>query len=210
MRIKKIFKTLQFSNPMKVLLSLILKSAVDIKLKNGLVFKDCVDEHASILHEVFGEECYTKYRKIGKKDIVVDAGASIGDFTLLALKSGARVFPFESSSKIQKMLIKNLIVNGHSTQETFGKFDKYSLKPFNRIDFLKIDIEGGEFDSILGMKNSDLKKARYVAMEVHHACGDTNALIEKFERCGFKTALEQHPNSKDMGYIYARLAKSTD
>jgi len=206
MTIKKIFET--FSNPMKVLTSLVLKTTIDIELRNGLVFKNCSGEHASILHEVFGDECYTKYRKIRKKDIVVDAGASIGDFTLLALKNGAKVFPFESSRKIQKLLVSNLIVNGFPNIKIYGEFNKDSLKPFKKIDFLKIDIEGGEFKSILGMKESDLKKARYVVMEIHYNCGNVDDVISKFKRCGFKVVHLTHDRCpKWLGYIYARNTK---
>jgi FkbM family methyltransferase len=124
----------------------------------------------SITQEIFIDKCYERFFEVDEGDIVLDIGASVGPFTYSILnKKPKHVFCFEPSEKEFKTLVKNTIGNpvthinkgisnvntvvmndhlfgGEDQMEsiTFSKFiDLYSI---DKIDFIKTDCEGGEFD----------------------------------------------------------------
>ncbi len=132
----------------------------------------------SIIQEIFINKCYEKFFEVESGDIVLDIGASVGPFTYSILnKNPKHVFCFEPSDKEFKVLVKNTIGNpvttinkgisnvnsiitnnhlfgGEDQMEsiTFKKFiDLYGIE---KIDFLKTDCEGGEFD-IFTIENLD-------------------------------------------------------
>jgi FkbM family methyltransferase len=79
---------------------------------------------------------------------------------------------------------------------------------FDRIDFLKMDIEGSEFD-LLAMDAEALTKVRRIAMEVHPQFGDPEIIRRLLLDAGFTVALasaDLRPISKfgaGAGYLYA-------
>lgn len=122
-----------------------------------------------MIKEIFIDRCYEKYFEVENGDIVVDIGASVGPFTYSILnKKPKHVFCLEPSESEFSVLVKNtlgypvtqinkgisdkntivdseLIFGGEKNMEsiTFEKFIKlYNLK---KIDFMKIDCEGGEY-----------------------------------------------------------------
>ena len=124
----------------------------------------------SITQEIFIDQCYEKFFEVNENDIVLDVGASVGPFTYSILhKKPKHIFCFEPSDREFKTLVKNTIghpvthinkgisnVNsivmndqlfgGEDQMEsiTFKKFiDLYGIE---KIDFIKTDCEGGEFD----------------------------------------------------------------
>lgn len=124
----------------------------------------------SIIQEIFVDKCYEKFFEVEEGDVVLDIGASVGPFTYSILhKKPKQVFCFEPSEREFKTLVNNLIGNsvipipkgisnvnsvvmndhlfgGEDKMEsiTFRKFiELYSIK---KIDFLKTDCEGGEYD----------------------------------------------------------------
>jgi FkbM family methyltransferase len=124
----------------------------------------------SIIREIFIDKCYEKFFEVEQGDVVVDIGASVGPFTYSILhKSPRHVFCFEPSESEFKSLVKNtlgypvtqinkgisnvnsIVMNDHlfggedqMESITFKKFiDLYGIE---KIDFMKIDCEGGEFD----------------------------------------------------------------
>ena len=145
------------------------------------------------------EESSTKIFKnsINEGDIVVDVGASIGYFTLLAARlvgNKGKVFAFEPGPENFKILKKNVEVNKYdniileqkSVSDINGKInlnftehigfhstdfssddpvclrlpttsitlDKYfeNLNLIGKINFIKMDVEGGEFKVLSGMR----------------------------------------------------------
>jgi len=60
---------------------------------------------------------------------------------------------------------------------------------FDRADFMKIDIEGGEFDLLRGIKDEHLAGLRCLSMELHDVFPDTEEfqqwLIQRMYRLGF-------------------------
>jgi FkbM family methyltransferase len=78
-----------------------------------------------------------------------------------------------------------------------------------RIDFLKVDIEGSEFDLFSGEMDW-LRLVRRVAMEVHPEHGDPSGLASALEERGFRVCLSEPggtrvtrlPDARG-GYLYA-------
>jgi len=124
----------------------------------------------SIYQEIFVEKCYEKLFEVEEGDIVLDIGASVGPFTYSILhKKPKHVFCFEPSESEFKTLVKNtigfqvtpinkgissvnsiissdMLFGGENEMETitFSKF--IYLFGLDKIDFLKTDCEGGEYD----------------------------------------------------------------
>lgn len=124
----------------------------------------------AITKEIFIDKCYERCFEVEKDDIVLDIGASVGPFTYSILhKKPKHVYSLEPSEREFKTLVKNTIGNpvtpinkgissvnslvmndhlfgGEAQMEaiTFQKF--INLYNIEKIDFLKTDCEGGEFD----------------------------------------------------------------
>jgi hypothetical protein len=125
----------------------------------------------SITQEIFIDKIYERFAQVQEKDIVLDIGASVGPFTYSILdKKPSKVFCIEPSISEFITLTKNLgefsnitLVNKGITSingivesnELFGgesEMEGITFKDFiqenniDRIDFLKTDCEGGEYD----------------------------------------------------------------
>jgi FkbM family methyltransferase len=160
----------------------------------------------SIIKEIFIDKCYEKFFEVEEGDIVLDIGASVGPFTYSILhKKPKHVFCFEPSEREFKTLVKNtlgfpvthinkgisnvnsIVMNDHlfggedqMESITFSKFvDLYNI---DKIDFLKTDCEGGEFD-IFNIENLDWIKTnvKKIVGEWHLKLQGHNN-IEKFRQ----------------------------
>ena len=160
----------------------------------------------SITQEIFIDKCYERFFEVEENDIVLDIGASVGPFTYSILnKNPKHVFCFEPSESEFKTLVSNtlghpvtqinkgisninsIVMNDHlfggedqMESITFSKFiDLYGI---DKIDFLKTDCEGGEFD-IFTLDNLDWikKNVKKIVGEWHiQLQGHDN--IEKFRQ----------------------------
>lgn len=123
-----------------------------------------------IIKEIFDNRIYEKFFEVEKGDIVLDVGASHGPFTYSILhKEPHHVYCLEPSEEEFPVLVRNTrgfpvthINKGLSNQnelsyndQVFGSnklmegisFQKLiSLYSINKIDFLKTDCEGGEYE----------------------------------------------------------------
>ena len=173
----------------------------------------------SITQEIFVDKCYERFFEVEENDIVLDVGASVGPFTYSILhKKPKHVFCFEPSEKEFKTLVNNtighpvtqinkgisnvnsIVMNDHlfggedqMESITFSKF--IELYGIEKIDFLKTDCEGGEFD-IFNVENLDWIKnnVKKIVGEWHiQLKGHNNK--EKFRH--FRdTYLKEFPNHK--------------
>lgn len=126
----------------------------------------------TITAELFNEKIYTKFFDVELGDIVFDVGASIGPFTYSIIeKNPSLVFCFEPSIDEFEFLVKNTsygncvyinkgISNSYGLMDSEFVFMKGKnleffsttfmkvIEDFNiqKIDFLKTDCEGGEYD----------------------------------------------------------------
>ena len=147
---------------------------------------------------------------------VVDLGASGGDFAILAALFGGKVIAIEAKGSEIKELIENAKLNncadriialhgivgaGSGCANEKGNFRRILkdnpppvlnmnevLKDVEKVDFLKMDIEGSEFD-LLSNNTKWLAKVDKVSAEVHSEFGDINWLKETLEKHGFEVTL---------------------
>jgi hypothetical protein len=149
-----------------------------------------IENYKKYHREIWEDLEYFRYGvDINPGDIVVDCGASIGFFSLLALeKKAKKIISFECNQNIFTYLEKNCkkskkikpvnaFIN-HPSVNAVGDIVKnqYHLasifKEFklSHIDFLKLDVEGFEFAFILNETDENIKKVNNWAIEVH-TCG---------------------------------------
>ncbi len=209
--VPKIFKT--FSNWPKcyaVYLGLV-KDDVAYTLRDStriLARPDPVD--IGVILDVCALDCY-QAADIGKEDIVVDVGAHIGTFSLLAAKraTDGKVFAFEPLPQNFSLLKKNIELNSLNNvyainKAVSGKQEKRKLflqkvkgKLFSsaasffteaqspefvevetttlgdilgltgRIDFLKIDAEGGEVEILRNLDAAIFNRIKRISLECH-------------------------------------------
>ncbi len=83
------------------------------------------------------------------------------------------------------------------------------IHQIDKIDFLKIDIEGSEFDLFL-CKNLWLSHVRKIVMEVHQEFGELDSILDIMREWGFKVWLRNKNGffvdklNDSIGYMYAR------
>jgi FkbM family methyltransferase len=134
---------------------------------HGRYHKSC------IISEIFQQKAYERFFEVEENDVVIDFGSSIGPFTYSILnKNPSRIFCIEPSEYELETLKKNVgvdktvIINKAissrtgkvSLSEVFGadgnpiELDAISFpdlikqENISKIDFLKTDCEGGEYD----------------------------------------------------------------
>lgn len=124
----------------------------------------------SMIKEIFEDKIYERFFEVKENDIVLDIGSSVGPFTYSVLhKKPLHVYCVEPSEREFRTLIKNTrgyavthILKGISDRNTvvesnmlFGgesemegiTFERFvHLYNLEKINFLKTDCEGGEYD----------------------------------------------------------------
>ena|ERR1035437_1173926 len=135
----------------------------------------------AITTETFDNDMYERFFQVEEGDIVLDIGSSVGPFVYSILgRNPKHVFCIEPSEKEFKTLVKNTtgypvthILKGISdknsyvnTNQLFGGEEQMEgitfkklchLYNLEKIDFLKTDCEGGEYD-IFTLDNYDFIK----------------------------------------------------
>lgn len=171
--------------------------------------------------------------KIKNEDVVVDLGAHIGSFSVLASRivgKKGKVYSFEpdkhsyellrfnkeinkcSNIKLSKIAVwkNSQPVNFHSSEldswsSSIYRSDleneyKVKTKPLplilksvgKKVDFLKIDVEGVEFDIFKNLVKKDLKNVDKIVLEFHDFIRDNvdehKEIVKKLESFGYKVA----------------------
>jgi FkbM family methyltransferase len=159
--------------------------------------------------------------RIKDGDTVVDLGANMGNFTNLALAAGpnVRVVAVEPNKELNTIFNKSVRLNaGHAERvqlvrmflgrPSTGQADlcidpNYADAPWvdeqglleqfglTRVDFLKCDIEGGEY-SLLHPESRLLAITEALAVEVHAFAGDVRAFMSSIAAAGFEIGPTQH------------------
>lgn len=144
---------------------------------------------------------------IKEGDFVVDLGANLGNFTNLALAHGANitVLAVEPGKHMNAAFSRSLGLNvGHIDRsqlvsafvglmavkqtsamedhnyvgaEWISEQELIKRGDIDHIDFLKCDIEGGEF-GLLTADSELLKMTQSLAVEVHHFAGDVDRFLQ--------------------------------
>ena len=154
-------------------------------------------------HPGYSVTCFDEERAFREKhfdpqlgDVVVDAGASYGAYTLSALAAGARVLAFEPESSVMVDLVRNVYENGWGDRCSFfgnglwdsttsiklidyashwpsaselGSYHMIALDSLGlkRLDWLKIDVEGAEQNVIRGALHTIERCKPRIIVECH-------------------------------------------
>jgi FkbM family methyltransferase len=81
-------------------------------------------------------------------------------------------------------------------------FDEHGL---DRCDFLKMDIEGGEYAILRGVDADLLKRVQRIALEYHDntPAGQHAELVRLLQSHGFQVQVQPNPVHDYLGYLYA-------
>lgn len=197
---------------------------------------------AKFLQEVIVEKCYTCMPnfEIKNDDVVVDLGANIGIFSIMAgLKANVgRVIALEPEERnfrflvenIRSSMISNVSMHRLAISQLDGLCELYVANSGNNtllpnlekqvawiqkiesismstlverfdlpeIDFLKVDIEGAEFEIFL--EDSWLERVQKIAMEVHVRAGNPNSILTILKKKNFE--VETRPAYGGNLYFY--------
>jgi FkbM family methyltransferase len=152
------------------------------------------DDIVTIQREIGLEDVYGYWRGVKENDVVVDIGASVGPFVCTILKNKpSKIYCVEPSKVLVKTLKENIknynsasipviytekaIVGDYNKVNIFGGSNEFETTTFmqfikengiEKINYLKIDCEGGEY-SIFSDENIEylLNNVEYIAMETH-------------------------------------------
>ena len=206
--------------------------------------------HDSFYDEInYGKEYDHNKVTISPGDRVLDCGACIGMFTDYAYRKGAsKVYSVEMKKINFACLQKNMkqmwskdmnnisprktvppiLVNKRVINDSYDTQNDFGLNEFlehNYIDFIKMDIEGAEWPSLLNMKNKNMKSVKKWAIELHigwsedekhyphgdvvsrdfksHYATKTLRVIEKFTNNGFSVGFKHIHEKYDVAMLYA-------
>ena len=135
---------------------------------------------------------------VSENDIVADIGAAEGDFALSIVDKVKKIYIFEADEELiealkatfepwkEKVTIVNRYVS--NKHEKLSTTLDYFFENNELPTFLKVDIEGAEYDLILGAekilsKNNNMK----VIMATYHRYNDETILNNKLKKYGFDT-----------------------
>lgn len=181
-----------------------------------------------VAREIYGHCCYAQPGDLKNAKHILDLGANGGAFTLFALVEApqAKVCSVEAQSDMVNVLQYNAEQNGYSDRLTIetavvgGFFNDWTqeqrhknpeLQVFkihdyiNRVgccDFLKCDVEGGEFYLFQGDLNWT-NTVQTMAIEYHPECGSVSELEKILKEQGFKVKKVDHGS---LGYFYCSRA----
>jgi FkbM family methyltransferase len=171
------------------------------------------------------------------KGTIVDAGAHVGLFSLVASVFAEKVIAIEPHQMNNNMLLMNILNNSvgnvipmnkalfsHKTKLKLfqgstsvtpslignsGNFEYVETTTLEEIvdsqgpiDFLKMDIEGAEFDVFNHVDFKTLKQIGMIACEVHPRYGDINSIVEKLRSAGFQVKVVHPPILKRRNFNY--------
>ena len=174
----------------------------------------------SIYNEIWIDGEYDRFGvSVSNGDIVVDCGANIGIFSQYAIHKGAKeVYSYECGDEEYKYLKINTknnnrikVFKGYVSDKDYNVEKIINDNNLSHIDFLKIDIEGYEYDLILNEKDSFLKRVNKMAIELHNFGMFINSteyyskilnLIEKLSLCGFKISFEHIHKNTNLYMLY--------
>lgn len=179
--------------------------------------------------------------QLNSSDTVIDLGSDGGVFTVLAAKKTKKVIAVEANEEHVINLEKNLkdnnclkkvkviygiiglksglLSNPEERKKIFHKKEADIIymkdilldNKITKVDFLKVDIEGSEFD-LFQNNNEWLSKIEKIAMEIHPQFGNVKSLIQTIKDKGFRVNLVDLNKNvvddlKEPGYLFAKKLK---
>jgi len=194
-------------------------------------------------NEIWFEHEYDRHGlKIEPGDIVFDLGAFIGMFSQYAISQGAKhVYCVEADRSRFEYLTQNInntpitpylahvsdrwYVGDRNDDDNPEHYNVERLMAENNlteVDFVKMDIEGWEYVSLINMKNEVMRSCKKWAIEVHldwtneervgwehgtdfdgHKASKLLYIMDKFTRNGFKLGYEHIHKEYNIVMLYA-------
>lgn len=163
--------------------------------------KKIKDWHRSILYEQDKQsphcyECEDKSWFVQEGDVVLDAGAGEGSFTLSVIEKASKIYIVEADPIWQKPLEltfrkwqnKVVFVNKFlSGRDSELEITLDSLIGNTPINFIKMDIEGFEIPALSGAKEILKRKNIRCALCTYHRSGDSETIKSILGKNGFET-----------------------
>ena len=179
-----------------------------------------------IAREIYLRDCYFKWQPdwvYRNARNVVDLGANRGSFSALMTVPAEKIVLVECGPEYDPVIRHNMAINGfenfaiepvfigdggmtesdapHMTIDAL--FDKHGL---DRVDLIKIDIEGSEFS--LFEKTGWLARVNAISMEVHPNCGNPETIMETLAANGFSVLaaddnLAMAADRRSASFVYA-------
>lgn len=173
------------------------KTFITVAQENNFSWANMDDNFQShIIREFQNERVYDWFYQVQLGDVVVDIGASVGPFSMMSAERCAlKLYMIEPSSLLLTTALANCSKYLFNRQEphiipincaigddcnditVFSEDIKFEMMTFkqlitqyniSKIDFLKVDCEGGEYSIFVDENINFLKyNVKHVAMEVH-------------------------------------------
>lgn len=210
---RKIFFKIYRIQPFNLIYHYLIRYLVDpgmiVNVQGNKMYldqKDTLNLSTRGIWEPFGTEVFKK--QIKENDVVLDIGANIGYFTLIAAKSvgkKGKVYAFEPDANNFSILNKNVEINGYRNivlikkavsdktgkssfyldKKDFGKHSLFNLDNVERIEVetVKLDDYFNGYDGKIDFIKMDIQGAEWLALG------------------GMKSLLKNNPNIK----IYTEL-----
>ncbi len=207
-----------------------------------------------VIDEVWSNHPYTPAGfEINRKDIVLDIGAHVGSFTVMAAKlaSEGKVVAYEPNPSVYQILKMNVEANALTNVSTYSKAisrnngkaklylnaidagsshihhrshidwvkptievetitleEAFKADNIQRVDFLKMDCEGAEWDILESSKNI-LDKIGKMSLEFHEERGhNTQQLTKLLQDAEFEVKVNRKRTEDNFGYLYAQNMKN--
>ncbi len=177
-----------------------------------------------VIREIYGHLCYATKGQLKEAHHILDLGANGGAFTVFALAEAphAEVYAVEAQSELAQIVKHNVKQNGYLERAVVecavvgGFYDDWTkslltlnpqVKEFDirkyisrvsTCDFLKCDVEGGEFPLFQG----DLtwtQAVKCMVLEFHPTQGNVDELEKILKAQDFKVKRVEH---SCLGYFY--------
>jgi hypothetical protein len=160
---------------------------------------------------------------IDADDIVLDLGANVGFFTYYAAQKAKRVISIEGGVEAFSCLVENthdlenveylnasilgdrskkpILYSYRNNPINVGIEDVFRMFDLEKINFLKCDIEGGEYDLLMNMDPEILSKIDKIAVETHDITKTENFYLPGKTRHTFYWDINQNGKYQVMCYF---------
>ena len=170
------------------------------------------------------EESPHRYRMpefdMNEGDVVVDVGVGEGNFSLEIIDRASKVYLIEADEEwveairetFKEYQEKIVIIQKYATSIDEGQYATLDQLIGEPVDFIKMDIEGNEWDALLGAKNLICQSKRLkCAICSYHSDFDEILIKNVLESYGLNCSTTQgymwHPDLLRRSYISLKLSR---
>lgn len=158
--------------------------------------------------------------RVEENDVVVDIGVAEGNFSLQIIDHVSKLYIIEADDGWIEALRetfrdyedKVVIINKHVTSFDLGKYATLDSIIKEPVDFIKMDIEGNEWDALLGAKELIARSQNVkCAICAYHADCDEFLIKDTFKKYGMESSTTAgymwFPETVRQTYVSTRLCR---